>query len=393
MAKLRSWIYTGGERAAFRRPSLALAVLVAALAGLQIGCGGGTSAAASEAPTEAEEENTKDSIAVGVAAVEREPLSALYSTSATLRADKRATVTARTRGVVERLAVEEGASVGTGQVLAELENDEQEIAFETARATRASEERELERAESLFEQGLISEEDIEVARREHEAAERAYARAELDLSRTVVRAPFSGTVVTRHLDLGATVTDGTAIYDVADLQPLYADVNVPERHVSRLQSGQMVRLVAESGVRTELEGAIERIAPAVDPETGTVKVTVAVRSSAGGRPGSFVRVEVVTDTHADALVVPRSALVAEGRRWHLFRLAPDGETVEQLDVELGYEEGDRVEIARVAGGGVLEAGDRVVALGASALNDGAPVTVSRTVEVAGDPQEEVAVTE
>jgi len=114
----------------------------------------------------------------------------------------------------------------------------------------------------------------------------------------------------------------------------------------------------------------------VDPATGTVKVTLAVARATGLRPGAFVRVDIVVDTHQEALVVPRSSLVAEGRRWNLFRLAEEGETVEALEVTLGYEEGDRVEILEVLeGAAALEPGDRVVVLGASALSDGSRVEV------------------
>jgi multidrug efflux pump subunit AcrA (membrane-fusion protein) len=102
------------------------------------------------------------------------------------------------------------------------------------------------------------------------------------------------------------------------------------------------------------------------------------RSVALLRPGAFVQINVVTDVHPDALVVPRAALVAEGRRWLLFRVKADGKTVESLEVELGFEEGDRVEILDTLGthtDGKLKAGDSIVILGASALSDGAPVRI------------------
>jgi membrane fusion protein (multidrug efflux system) len=316
----------------------------------------------------------QDAIAVRVAPAAVEPVSSLYSTSATLRADKTATVTARTRGVVERLLVEEGDRVAEGQVLVQLEDDEQIIAAERARTARDTTAREYARARTLHEQELLSEEAYETARRTAEDAEQAAALAELTLSRTQVRAPFGGIVLKRHLDVGATVSDGTALYDLADLDPLYADVNVPERHVLQLAPRQPVRLTADS-TGQDVEAIIERIAPSVDPTTGTVKVTLAVARAAGLRPGAFVRVDIVIDTHPEALVVPRSALVAEGRRWNLFRLAEEGGTVQALEVALGYEEGDRVEILEVLEGEPLSPGDRVVVLGASALSDGARVEV------------------
>jgi membrane fusion protein (multidrug efflux system) len=145
--------------------------------------------------------------------------------------------------------------------------------------------------------------------------------------------------------------------------------------VARLGPGQEVRLTPDAGGEA-VAARIERIAPAVDPATGTVKVTLAVEGRGGLRPGAFVRVDIVTDTHPEALVVPRSALVAEGRRWHVYRLDDGGQKVRQVEVTLGFEEGDRVEIRRVSGADTdLAPGTPVVVTGASALSDGARVRV------------------
>ena len=321
------------------------------------------------------DEKTETAIAVRVGEVIQEPISSLYSTSATLRADRQATVIARTRGVVHRLAVEEGNTVSAGQPLAYLEDEEQTIAAARARSAEETARRDYERLSGLYDRGLVSVDEYESKRRDAEDALHALELAELELSRTVIRAPIAGMVVTRHLDVGATISDGTAVYDLADLQPLYADVNIPERHVTRLQPGQDVLLTADA-TDTVARAVIERIAPAVDPATGTVKVTVAVEGDSGLRPGAFIRVDIVTDTHSDALVVARSALVAEGRRWHLYRLSEDGATVQQIEVDLGFENSDRVEIATVTTADVtFEPGDRVVILGAPALSDGATVRV------------------
>ena len=364
-------------------------------------------------------------------------MSALYSTSATLRAYQRATVTARTRGRIERLFVEEGDAVRQGQSLARLENDEQEIAFERARTSLDTLQAEFERTESLFEQELVSQDAFEKKRREVRDASQAAALARLELDRTVVGAPFAGVVLERHLDVGNTVADGTAVYTLADTDVLRADVNVPERHVARLAAGQIVRLTADA-TDTTVEAEIERLAPAVDPETGTVKVTLRVEGSAGLRPGSFVRVDIETENKADALVVPRSALVAEGRRWSVYRVIraedrpaeaapaagpaeasgqrrgrrggpgaagpgaggppasgppPSGLVAEQVVVRLGFESGDRVEILPADGAATIATGDRVVVAGAGGLSDGAAIVLEDAAEEAaadGEQAEEAA---
>ncbi len=357
---------------------------LAVIAGGAIGCGGAPGGGSQADPggnttgtAGAEKKPEADAIPVRVAAIRRAAISSLYSTSATLRADKTATITARTRGVVRRLLVEEGDRVNEGATVAVLEDDEQRIARERARTNAENKKRTYERAAALVEQGLMAEEEFETARREAQDAEHAFSLADLELSRTQIRAPFSGKILKRHLDVGATVSDGTAVFDVADLDPLYADINVPERHVSQLEPGQVVRLSPGTEGKAAIEARIARIAPGVDPSTGTVKVTVTASEAAGLRPGSFVRVDIVTDTHDDALVVPRSALVAEGRRWHVFLLDDAGEMVAQQEVTVGFEEGDLVEIlAEREAGAVLVPDARVVVVGASALTDGARVKLS-----------------
>ena len=351
-----------------------------------IGCGGEANGHGANGHGQGgEDENEEPAIAVRAGEVVREPISSLYSTSATLRADRQATVIARTRGVVRRLAVEEGDRVGAEQPLAYLEDEEQKIAAARARSSEETARREHERLSGLYDRGLVSVDEYEASRRDAEDAVHALELAELELSRTVIRAPIAGVVVTRHLDVGATVSDGTPVFDLADLEPLYADINIPERHVTRLEPGQEVRLTADA-TGAAASAIIERIAPAVDPATGTVKVTVAVEGNSGLRPGAFVRVDIVTDTHADALVVARSALVAEGRRWLLYRLTDDETTVEQVEVVLGFETGDRIEITGTTETSVdITPGQRVVIVGAPALSDGAKVRVMADPNVESAP--------
>ncbi len=324
-------------------PCLAVAALLTA-------CGGGPDGP----PGKGGEKKGKpepDAIAVRTAPSELRTLSELWSSSATLRPERQATVTARSTGVVERIAVEEGDWVSKGQVLAVLEDDELRIALDKAQIAEETKLHEFERAVELHSKGLLAEETFQQKNRESREAANAAELAQLNLSRCVIRAPFAGRVLKRHLEIGATLSHGTDAFDLADLDPLEADVNVPEPQVARMATGQFVR-IATDAKGAQADAVIKRIAPSVNPDTGTVKVTLAVDAVEGLRPGSFVRVNVVTETHADATVVPRAALVAEGRHWHLFALAPDG------------------------GASPIEPGRQIVVLGAPALSDGARVTVA-----------------
>lgn len=326
-----------------------------------------------------------DPIAVSVAPVLRQPMASVYSTSGTLRAERRATVTSRTRGVIKELFVEEGDLVTADQALAQLEDNEQLLALERYEMIHGIKVREFERSRLLAEDELISDNELEIIRQQVEELVHELDLARLNVERTTVSAPFEGIVVQRHLDLGATVSDGTDIFDLADLDPLYLDVNVPERHVGRLEPGQTVQLFADAA-DVSAEARIERLSPVVDTTTGTVKVTVAVDSDVALRPGAFVQIDVVTDVREEALVVPRSALVAEGRRWLVYRVSASGDTAEALEVTLGFEQGNQVEIAGIVKGTPLLPGDLLVVRGASALSDGARLNIVDGAEPSvGDP--------
>lgn len=340
--------------------------LACALTALTLtGCDGAAAEVGPAAPS------APDPVAVRVARVRRATLSVLYSMSATLRPERQATVPARTRGVVRELLVEEGAAVEADAPLAQLEDDEQRIERDRAVAVRDMEQVELERAIRIHAQKALSENELGTAHRERDEAGHRAAIAELALARTTIRAPFAGRVVRRHLDVGAMVGDGTPVFDLADTDPLHADVSVPERHVARLAPGQLVRLTADAA-RAVVPGRIERIAPAVDPATGTVKVTISVEAGCGLRPGAFARVDIVTDARPDVLAVPRSAFVQQAGRSFLFLL--DGERVRRLEAVAGLEEGDLVEVLKASA--PIPPDARVVILGAAALADGVPVLAS-----------------
>ena len=360
-------------------------VLILAIGALGVACSKSNGAPPPAAPaTEVEAEPEEPRVPVSVTAPRRDAISAYYATSTTLRAEKTATVTSRAGGVVKRFLVEEGDDVRADQEIAILENDEQKIESARARTAYDTKRREYERAASLHEQGMLSVEEYENLRRESEELGHAADLADLQLARTVVRAPFSGRILTRHVDPGSTVAAGADMADIADLDPLYADVNVPEREIARLSAGQAVRISRDEDKASSTRAVIERIAPSVDPESGTVKVTLRVPRQRSLRPGSFVRVDVVTETHADALVLPRGAFVADGRRWHVFRVVDEDGLVERVEVERGFEDGDRVEIVTSIGAErPLSADDRVVTRGASALSDGARVDVIPQTAAAG----------
>lgn len=297
-----------------------------------------------------------------------------YRATASLDPDKRADVLARVSGVIERLVAEEGDRVAEGEVLLNIVDDEYRHRATMARVDLEKQEARLARAQKIFEQGLSSAEDFDAIRTDRASAKANLDLAELELSYTNVRAPFTGRVVRRFVDQGQTVSNGTALYSLADMDRLLARVFIPAKEFRSIRPDQPVQLVVTS-TGDRLTGRIDLVNPLVDPESGTIKVTVEVtRYPPTTRPGDFVEVSIVTDSHTDSLLVPRIAVVTERGQRSVYVV--DGDTARQRAVEVGFEDDDHAEITSG-----LEPGELVVIQGQRALRDGQPVSVLDALEL------------
>lgn len=315
-----------------------------------------------------DDEDGKDPpVPVELAAVEMRDMPAFLTSTATLEPEKSADVLAKTRGQIQKIHVEEGDWVRTGQLLAELDGAEQRAALNEAAARARGLKADLDRLQALFEQQLAAEKDLNKAQTDWEQADAARQAVELDVAYTRITAPYDGQISRRQVDRGQTVSDGTHLFTIADADPLLALVYLPEREVARLEPGQEVVVTSDANEALRLTGTVLRIAPIVDTRTGTVKVTCQVRSDDEAmRPGSFVRVQVQTGLHEGVRSIPKRALVAEGSESYVYRAEAD--SVLKVRVSTGFSDESFIEV--VEG---LEIGDRVVSVGHGGLKEGTKI--------------------
>lgn len=320
--------------------------------------------------------NPKDeAVPVEVAALGQGPIEEVLRFSTNLEAEESVGVYAQAARQVVDLLVEEGDRVGKGQVLLRLQDDEQrnELAKVQGQLTKAR--REYERQQNLWKEKLIPEQAFNDATYEMEQLELAIQEAERQLSYTVVKAPIAGVVTERHVNLGDQVTVNQHLFDLVDFDSLVARVYVPEKELAKLADDMEARIVAPSLGGAAYRGVVERLAPIVDPRSGTVKVTVAIPDWRGLRPGLYVDVALVTDTRDDALLVPKRALVFDQDQTYVYRVVGgDGAEptqVERVRIEAALENADAVQPV----GSELVPGDRLVIAGQAGLKDGTSVRV------------------
>jgi len=306
--------------------------------------------------------------AVAVQAVTRGAISSFYETTASLQAERTASVLARAKGVVQAISFEEGDTVKKGQVLLRVDDADLKLGLEQAKAKTAGLQDRFQRLKELVAKDLAPVEELETVTHDLRSAQAEQDLAQLTLSRTRVRAPFTGTVVQRLSEVGQSVDDSTPVFELADLDPLLARVHVPSKEFKRIARDQPVRLTLDSS-GTELSGRIKLVSPVIDPDTGTIKVMVEISEyPPNTRPGDFAQVRIVTERRQDRLLVPRVA-VMQDRGAQVAFVVKDG-SAHRKTITTGFEQDKLTEV--LTG---LELGASVVIKGQHSLKDGQPVQV------------------
>ena len=316
---------------------------------------------------------------VVTADVVRQTVSSFLVATTTLSAERSLDVVARAGGEVVEVLVEEGDAVREGQLLAQLDPSDARLALAEAQAHFENIQREYNRTVELAEHGGVTDQELENQRYQIELRTIALERSRQQLTDTEIRSPITGIVGERSVEAGATISANARVFHVLDPDPLLAVIHIPDASRQSLRAGQGVRIQAAGGVQAS--GVIDRISPVVDAESGTVKVTVeldAAGSAAGMLvPGSFVTVQVPTETRSNAVVVPKRAILLERDQSIVYRVQ-EGVAM-RTPVAVGLSAQDLVEITSG-----LSVGDAVVTVGHESLRDGAPV------RAAGEPLPQTA---
>jgi len=349
-----------------------IAALAAALVLAVTSCGkksnGQSTAAQASGATNGAKAPVQPAIPVAVDPARVGPIANYYTATATLEAEKEAEILARITGVIESLGCEEGDIVPKGQPLLQIEAGEYRLRLQQAEASKASLLDKHNRMKGMFEQQLVSAQEFETTSNDLKSAEAAEELARLDLSYTTVRAPFTGRIVRRLVDVGQNVSAGTALFVVSDFDPLLAVVHVPSKEFKKLQPNQPVLLVLDSN-KERLEGRIKLVSPVIDPASGTIKVTIEIPSyPQGTRPGDFAEVSIVTERHEASTIIPKIAVFTD-RGDQVVYVAADT-TAERRVVEVGFQDDVNAEI--VSG---VKGGENVVVKGQRSLKHGSAIKI------------------
>lgn len=316
-----------------------------------------------------QDEDEVAAIPVEVSSPTRGDIYATYTGSAPVEAFSDASVNAKVGGEVRKIFVEEGDEVKAGQILARLDGDRLRLEQTQTEANLRKLQRDYQRNLDLNDRGLISEGDFEKIRFEMEVLEATNNLAKLQLSYADIRAPIDGVISERFIKVGNTLEIEAPAFQVTSMEPLVVYLHAPEREFRRIVPGKDAVLVIDALGGNAFQAKVARVSPVVDPGTGTFKITIEVSDDSRQlKPGMFARITIIHDIHADALQVPRSALVDEIGTTSIF-VVKDG-IAHRREIQTGLSNEGRVEITT----GLLD-GEKFVAVGQGGLKDGSKVSI------------------
>jgi len=300
-------------------------------------------------------------------------------------------------GIVDRIAFESGKSVEQGDLLIQLDTRQEQAQLAQQQAQLASAEagRELarlnfDRLHGLIDDGAITraEYDRAVAEQKQTVAEHQQTEAKIDeiratIARKTIRAPFSGILGLRQVNLGQYLSPGDPIVPLQSLDPIYVNFGVPQQDAGRVAVGRNVRVTTTDLGGAAFTGRVNAINSVVDETTRNVQIQATLANPNGKlRPGMFVQTELLVGENRSVITLPASAISYAPYGDSVFAvtdLKDQGNKtyrgVRQQFVKVGPARGDQ--IAVISG---LTAGEEVVSSGVFKLRNGAAVLVNNKVQ-------------
>ena len=319
--------------------------------------------------------------AVTTIVVKQENWGTTLNAMGTVDAVQGVTVSADLPGIIEQISFDSGRHVRKGDVLVRLDTKQERAQLAAAQAQLDLKRLELDRASGLASKGIVAQSTYDQVAAEYKQAAARLGEIRATIDRKIIRAPFSGVLGIRQVNVGQFVSGGSPIVSLQALQPVYVHFNVPQQEVGRLRNATEVRVTSDGFEGTEV-GRVTAVETMIDEATRNARVQAVFDNRSGKmRPGMFVETQLTRGGTTPVITVPASAISYAPFGDSVFIVeqvkGPDGKSyrgVRQQFVKLGAGRGDLVAVTSG-----LKPGEEVVTSGVFKLRPGAAVNVNNSV--------------
>jgi len=286
----------------------------------------------------------------------------------TLEANEQIEVRSEVSGVVEQINFEEGASVSKGQVLVKVNDIELRAQLRQMQTALGLASENARRAKLLLEKEAISQEEFDIANAELKSAQSRVQLIQSQISKTVIRAPFSGKIGLRSISKGSYISPSNMIAKLVNTSQLKITFSIPEKYAQTIKINQQLSF-SVSGSKELYKGKIYAIEPEIEVASRTLKIRAVVENLEGKLiPGTFANVILPLEKLKNALLVPSEALIPIQNGKKIF-VSENGKAKEII-----VETGARTDKDILVTNG-LKAGDTILTSGVMSLRNESPVKV------------------
>jgi membrane fusion protein (multidrug efflux system) len=331
-------------------------------------------------------------VAVSTTTAKKEVWSPTLKAVGSLRAISGVRVTTELAGKVVGLHFESGQKVQKGALLVQLNDAPEQAMREQLKAALSLAAIELQRAERLVQKHAISEQQRDQAQSTYDQTKAQLLNQESIIAMKAIRAPFSGFIGLRLVDLGQYLNPGNEVATLQTLDPIYVDFTLPQQYLANVHDGQPITIVVDAYPGEQFPGKISAINPEVDAATRNFSVRATLSNAdLKLRPGMFSDVFVDLKAKEDVITLPQAAVTFSPYGSTIYVVQEekqeDGSTAlvaAMRFVTPGQTRGDQVEILKG-----VKAGEVVVTAGQMKLQQGSKVTISNTIKPSENPNPQV----
>lgn len=319
---------------------------------------------------------------------QREQWPASMTAIGTIEAVHGVMVSADLPGTVARINFDSGKAVREGEILVELDTRQERAQLASLEAQRDLAKVNFGRMQELVNAGVISRMDYDQATAQQKATEANVAEIRATIDRKTIRAPFSGILGIRKVNLGQYLPAGSPVVSNQSLNPIYVNVGVPQQAAAQVHVGRNLRVTTEDVAGKVFAGSVTAIDSEVDPTTRNIQVQATLSNPEGKlRPGMFVQVEMPLGASRSVIALPASAINYAPYGDSVFVITdlkdPTGKTYRGVRQQFVKVEGARGDQVAVISG--LNPGEEVVTSGVFKLRNGAAVQVNNKVQPGNSP--------
>jgi membrane fusion protein (multidrug efflux system) len=299
-----------------------------------------------------------------------------------------ANISSDVSGIIDKINFKSGDQVAAGTLLATLRPNSDDAVLAQLQATAKLDNANYQRDLKQFSADAVSAAQVDTDRATYAAAQAQVQAQQASMDEKQIKAPFTGTLGIREVNVGQYLSAGTQIVTLQQLNPLFVDFYIPQTQLAQIATGEAVSVSVDGFAAQKFAGTISAISSAADAATRTVQVRATIQNDQLLlKPGMFATVTINTGQPQNLVTLPQTAITYNpyGDTVYVVTQGKDSNgknalTAKEQFVQTGDTRGDQVAILKG-----LNAGDVVVTAGQLKLHQGSLVTINNDVQMSNDP--------